>query len=89
VLTTACQDKTRNGLYFVHVLFYSYAYHITLHIRFKKPLAKRCQNRYRIPSSRLPGHDYGAPGGYFVTICTKGRRWFFGDVVGGKVHHSA
>ena len=52
-------------------------------------MAKRYQNTYRIPSARLPGHDYGAPGWSFVTICTKDRRWFFGDVVGGEMHHSA
>lgn len=24
--------------------------------------------------NRLPGYDYGSPGAYFVTVCTRGRR---------------
>ena len=32
-------------------------------------------------SIRLPGHDYGSPGAYFVTICTAQRRHLFGEVV--------
>lgn len=29
---------------------------------------------------RLRGHDYSAPGSYFVTVCTDGRVCYFGDV---------
>ena len=43
------------------------------------------QNKYRIPSNRLPGYDYGADGWYFVTICTKNRVHYFGDIV--RTHH--
>jgi REP element-mobilizing transposase RayT len=39
------------------------------------------QNKYRIPSNRLPGYDYGADGWYFVTICTKNRVHYFGEIV--------
>ena len=32
--------------------------------------------------NRLAGYDYGRAGTYFVTICAKGMRPLFGDVVG-------
>ena len=38
------------------------------------------KNKYRIESTRLPGWDYGSDGYYYVTICTKDRAHFFGDV---------
>ena len=38
--------------------------------------------RYKIKKRyRLPGYDYSAQGYYFVTICTKDRERFFGQVV--------
>lgn len=40
----------------------------------------RFRGRCRIESARWPEHDYGAPGYYFVTICTEGA--FFGAVTG-------
>jgi REP element-mobilizing transposase RayT len=43
------------------------------------------QNKYRIPTNRLPRYDYGADGWYFVTICTKNRVHYFGDIV--RTHH--
>jgi REP element-mobilizing transposase RayT len=43
------------------------------------------KNKYRIESTRLKGWDYSAAGYYFVTICTKERRCFFGDVVNGEM----
>ena len=39
------------------------------------------QNKYRIPSTRLVGYDYGSNGLYFVTICTKNKIHYFGDIV--------
>jgi putative transposase len=39
------------------------------------------QNKYRIPSARLQNWDYGAMGSYFITICTKNRKHFFGEIV--------
>lgn len=33
--------------------------------------------------NRLPGYDYTRPGFYFVTICTKNRRHFFGGIHNG------
>ena len=44
-------------------------------------MADKFQNKYRIPSARLPNWDYGRNAAYFVTICTKDRKHFFGDIV--------
>ncbi len=44
-------------------------------------VTKRFKNKYRIPTNRLPGYDYGADGWYFVTICTKNRMHYFGEIV--------
>ena len=46
------------------------------------------KDKYRIESARLPGYDYSSPGLYFVTICTKNRVCYFGDVVNGKMELS-
>ncbi len=40
---------------------------------------------YRVPSHRLKGYDYSSEGAYFITICTKNRENYFGDVVDGKM----
>lgn len=47
------------------------------------------KNKYRVESTRLPGWDYGNVGYYYVTICTKDRAHFFGDVVAEDVVLSA
>jgi len=41
--------------------------------------------KYRINSARLPGWDYGSPGFYYVTICTRNFQPYFGEVVEGEV----
>jgi putative transposase len=38
------------------------------------------QNKYRIPSTRLQGYDYGSHGLYFITICTHERLNYFGTI---------
>lgn len=38
------------------------------------------QNKYRIPTARLETWDYASQGMYFVTICTKSRECFFGNI---------
>lgn len=43
------------------------------------------RNKYRIPSARLAGWDYTASGMYFVTICTKNRIPWFGEIRNGYV----
>ena len=40
----------------------------------------RWQNKYRIASARAIWHDYNG-GSYFITICTKDREHFFGEIV--------
>lgn len=40
-------------------------------------------DRYRIPSARLPHHDYSHPGWYFITICTNIRYPWFGYIKNG------
>jgi putative transposase len=39
------------------------------------------KDKYRIPSARLQNWDYGSPGLYFITICTKDRISYFGDII--------
>lgn len=46
---------------------------------------QKFRGKYRIPSARLPGWDYSAPGAYFITICTAGRAHLFGTVRDGRV----
>jgi putative transposase len=43
------------------------------------------RNKYRISSPRLSGWDYGSDGLYFVTICTKHRVRYFGEIVSTNV----
>ncbi len=33
-------------------------------------------------TTRLPGYDYSAPGAYFLTICTQGRKCLLSRIVG-------
>ena len=39
------------------------------------------KNKFRTSSTRLTGWDYGSSGLYYITICTKDRMHYFGDVV--------
>ena len=43
------------------------------------------QNKYRIPSSRLQNWNYGSPGLYFITVCTKNREHYFGEISNGEM----
>lgn len=43
------------------------------------------KNKYRIESNRFQGWDYGSNGLYFITICTKFRECYFGNVKNGKM----
>ncbi len=45
----------------------------------------RYRNKYRVPSARLPGWDYGRSGYYFITICTANREHLFGKIIGDKM----
>lgn len=46
------------------------------------------QNKYRIPSARAQWWDYGWNGAYFITICTKNRKHFFGEITKGQMELS-
>lgn len=39
------------------------------------------KNTYRSDTFRIKNWDYGSPGYYYVTICTKNREHYFGEVV--------
>lgn len=46
------------------------------------------KNQYRIESTRLKAWDYSRYGYYFVTICTKDKQCFLGDIVSDKMQLS-
>jgi REP element-mobilizing transposase RayT len=43
------------------------------------------KNKFRIDSTRLKNWDYSTPWWYYVTICTKNMRRWFGDAGHGKI----
>ena len=47
------------------------------------------RGKYRIPSARLPGYNYSQNGWYFITICTKNRQHWFGEVKNEQMKLSA
>lgn len=53
----------------------------------KNNLAKQTKfrGRYRIESARLKNYDYSSAGAYFITICTKNREHFFGQIIDGQL----
>ncbi|MBK7158885.1 MAG: hypothetical protein IPH77_10055 [Ignavibacteria bacterium] len=51
-----------------------------------KSNSAKFKNKYRIPSARLQSWDYGKNGSYFITICTKNREHFFGEIFNEKMH---
>jgi REP element-mobilizing transposase RayT len=48
---------------------------------------EKFQNKYRIPSARAAWHDYNG-GIYFITICTKNRENYFGEIENGMMQLS-
>lgn len=44
---------------------------------------EKYKNKYRIDSTRLKNWDYSWNGHYFITICTKDRQTFFGNIENG------
>ncbi len=48
-------------------------------------MSDKFKNKYRIESARLKNWDYGWNASYFLTICTKNRTYFFGDVKNGEM----
>jgi putative transposase len=46
------------------------------------------KGKYRTGTTRLPGWDYASAAWYFVTLCTKDHKPFFGEVNEGEMHLS-
>ena len=46
-----------------------------------KQLREKFKNKYRIESARMQNWDYGWRGHYFITICTRGRECYFGEII--------
>ena len=51
-------------------------------------LQNKFQGKYRIPSARWRNWDYGDEGAYFVTICTKRMKHYFGEIVNGEMNYT-
>jgi REP element-mobilizing transposase RayT len=49
---------------------------------------EKYKNKYRSASARAQWWDYGWNAAYFVTICTKNRAHYFGDIQNGKMVRS-
>ena len=47
---------------------------------------EKFQNKYRIPSARLPHWDYGHNAAYFITICTHNKEHYFGEIKNDEMH---
>jgi len=48
---------------------------------------EKFQGKYRISSARLQNWDYASNGMYFVTLCTKNREHYFGQIIKPKVEN--
>ncbi len=48
-------------------------------------MTDKYQNKYRIASTRLKNWDYGGNGAYFITICTRDRVHYFGEITHGRM----
>jgi len=46
---------------------------------------EKFKSKYRVESTRLRNWDYGTPGFYFITICTRNREHFFGEIENGEM----
>ena len=44
-------------------------------------MAELFRNKYRTTSTRLQNWDYSSPATYFITICTKNRKHYFGEII--------
>ena len=43
------------------------------------------KNKYRVESHRLKGWNYASNGCYFLTLCTKNRLHWFGEIKNGEM----
>ena len=46
------------------------------------------KNKYRIESARLKNYDYRKNGSYFITICARNRKHFFGEIENNQMNLS-
>ena len=51
-------------------------------------MSKKFKGKYRSETTRLKSWDYSWNGVYFVTICCRDRKCFFGEVINRKMKHS-
>jgi len=51
-------------------------------------MSEKFRDKYRIPTSRLPNWDYSDNGYYFITICTKDKEEYFGEIIDNKMQLS-
>jgi putative transposase len=47
------------------------------------------RGKYRVSSARAGWWDYGWNGAYYITICTKNRKYFFGGIENGRMQLNA
>ena len=48
-------------------------------------MSEKFRNKYRIPTARWQQWDYASEGIYFITIYTKNRQHFFGEIIDGRM----
>ena len=51
-------------------------------------MSDKFKGKYRNESARLQSWDYGSAAAYFITICTKDREHYFGEIRNGKLEIS-
>ncbi len=51
-------------------------------------MSEKFKGKYRNESARLQNWDYGSDAAYFITICTKDREHYFGEIQKGKMQVS-
>jgi REP element-mobilizing transposase RayT len=51
-------------------------------------MAEKFMGKYRNSSARLQNWDYAWNAPYFITICTKNREYYFGEIIDGKMQLS-
>ena len=48
-------------------------------------MGDKFKGKYRIESTRMQNWDYGWSGKYYITICTQGREYYFGEIIEGQM----
>ena len=56
--------------------------------QYQLKMSGKFRGRYRISSTRAPWWDYGNDAAYFVTVCAKNKRHYFGEIIGDFMHKS-